>query len=161
MSYIPWNKLNNVTEHDLELLEEGGMIDEDTLPPRLIGNNSINFSSNSLLSFRLCINYNCFFFFSFFNSGKLKHSAVNELQHSMQMGMGGTPIPTLTDGMVNVMPVSSSSQLVDTSQPPPIRATASSGLMPPTSAGLSMMPPGFPVSRELFFFFFLILKQHQ
>lgn len=38
VSYIPWNKLNNVTEHDLELLEEGGMIDEDTLPPRLIGN---------------------------------------------------------------------------------------------------------------------------
>lgn len=38
VSYIPWNKLNNVSEHDLELLEEGGMIDEDTLPSRLIGN---------------------------------------------------------------------------------------------------------------------------
>lgn len=41
VSYIPWNKLNNISEHELEMLEEGGMIDEDTLPPRLKGNNSI------------------------------------------------------------------------------------------------------------------------
>lgn len=38
VSYIPWNKLINVTDQDLELLEEGGMIDEDTLPPNLKGN---------------------------------------------------------------------------------------------------------------------------
>ena len=38
VSYIPWNKLNNITENELELLEEGGMIDEDTLPLRLKGN---------------------------------------------------------------------------------------------------------------------------
>lgn len=37
VSYIPWNKLVNVTDQDLELLEEGGMIDEDTLPPNLKG----------------------------------------------------------------------------------------------------------------------------
>lgn len=37
VSYIPWNKLTNITDRDLELLEEGGMIDEDTLPPHLKG----------------------------------------------------------------------------------------------------------------------------
>lgn len=37
VSYIPWNKLNNITDQELELLEEGGMIDEDTLPPHLKG----------------------------------------------------------------------------------------------------------------------------
>lgn len=37
VSYIPWNKLINITDQDLELLEEGGMIDEDTLPPNLKG----------------------------------------------------------------------------------------------------------------------------
>lgn len=37
VSYIPWNKLLNITDQDLELLEEGGMIDEDTLPPNLKG----------------------------------------------------------------------------------------------------------------------------
>lgn len=37
VSYIPWNKLSNITDQDLELLEEGGMIDEDTLPPQLKG----------------------------------------------------------------------------------------------------------------------------
>lgn len=37
VSYIPWNKLINITDQDLELLEEGGMIDEDTLPPYLKG----------------------------------------------------------------------------------------------------------------------------
>ena len=37
VSYIPWNKLTNITDQELELLEEGGMIDEDTLPPHLKG----------------------------------------------------------------------------------------------------------------------------
>jgi hypothetical protein len=37
VSYIPWNKLHNITDQDLELLEEGGMIDEDTMPPKLKG----------------------------------------------------------------------------------------------------------------------------
>lgn len=63
------------------------------------------------------------------------------------MQMSGAPIPTLTDGMVNVMPPTpGSQQLVDTSQPPPLRATPSAGLLPPTSAQLSMMPPGFPLT---------------
>lgn len=37
VSYIPWNKLTNITDQELELLEEGGMIDEDTLPAHLKG----------------------------------------------------------------------------------------------------------------------------
>lgn len=35
-SYIPYEKLNENT--DLDLLEEGGMIDEDTVPDNLLGN---------------------------------------------------------------------------------------------------------------------------
>lgn len=68
---------------------------------------------------------------------------------SIQMPISGAPIPTLTDGIVNVMPPSSGTQqqpIIDTSQPPPIRATASTNLMPPTSAQLSMMPPGFSLT---------------
>lgn len=41
VSYIPWNKLVNITDQELELLEEGGMIDEDTLPPHLKGISSV------------------------------------------------------------------------------------------------------------------------
>lgn len=36
----------NITDQDLELLEEGGMIDEDTLPPHLKG---------VFLQFQLCV----------------------------------------------------------------------------------------------------------
>lgn len=46
VSYIPWNKLVNVTDQDLELLEEGGMIDEDTLPPNLKGKRTLYFKLN-------------------------------------------------------------------------------------------------------------------
>lgn len=37
VSYIPWSKLNDITDTELELLEEGGMIDDETLPPKLKG----------------------------------------------------------------------------------------------------------------------------
>lgn len=37
VTYIPWSKLLNISDQDLEFLEEGGMIDEDTLPPHLKG----------------------------------------------------------------------------------------------------------------------------
>ncbi|KAF7989878.1 hypothetical protein HCN44_008552 [Aphidius gifuensis] len=129
VSYIPWNKLNNVTERDLELLEEGGMIDEDTIPPKLIDKYS------SLV--------------------KLKHSSSSSATgtttttitttNDNTQSVGSTPLTTLND---TIMPVSSSSQqtLIDTSQPPPIRATASSGLMQPNNAQLSMMPPGFSMA---------------
>ncbi|XP_046471550.1 SR-related and CTD-associated factor 4 isoform X1 [Neodiprion pinetum] len=131
VSYIPWNKLNNVTDQDLELLEEGGMIDEDTLPPRL--------------------------------KGKLKHAVANAetLQHQLHLqqqtlataSVAGTPIPTLTDGIVNVMSSAENSQqqqqqqqMVDTSQPPPIRPPTSASLLAPPNSQLQLMPPGFPIT---------------
>lgn len=83
-------------------------------------------------------------------TGKLKHSSgLNDGSTGMPIQIGGAPIPTLTDGIVNVMPPVSGNQqqpMVDTSQPPPIRANQSTNLMPPNSAQLSMIPPGFPMS---------------
>ncbi|XP_011263700.1 protein SCAF8 [Camponotus floridanus] len=125
VSYIPWNKLINITDQDLELLEEGGMIDEDTLPPYL--------------------------------KGKLKHAVTNadilqqqlQLQQQALAAAAGAPIPTLTDGIVNVIQSSANSQqqqqqqLVDTSQPPPIRPPTSAALLPPPNTQLQMMPPAF------------------
>ncbi|KAL6447499.1 hypothetical protein ACFW04_000014 [Cataglyphis niger] len=125
VSYIPWNKLINITDQDLELLEEGGMIDEDTLPPYL--------------------------------KGKLKHAATSadilqqqlQLQQQALVAAAGAPIPTLTDGIVNVIQSSANSQqqqqqqLVDTSQPPPIRPPTSAALLPPPNTQLQMMPPAF------------------
>ncbi|XP_025989646.1 SR-related and CTD-associated factor 4 isoform X2 [Solenopsis invicta] len=132
VSYIPWNKLTNITDQDLELLEEGGMIDEDTLPPHL--------------------------------KGKLKHTGTSadvlqQQLHLQQQAMvaaanAGAPIPTLTDGIVNVIQSSANSQqqqqqqqpqqqLVDTSQPPPIRPPTSAALLPPPNTQLQMMPPAF------------------
>lgn len=35
VSYIPWSKLANISDHDLEFFEEGGMIDEESMPPWL------------------------------------------------------------------------------------------------------------------------------
>ncbi|XP_072743913.1 uncharacterized protein Isha [Anoplolepis gracilipes] len=127
VSYIPWNKLINITDQDLELLEEGGMIDEDTLPPYL--------------------------------KGKLKHAGTSadilqqqlQLQQQAFVAAAGAPIPTLTDGIVNVIQSSANSQqqqqqqqqLVDTSQPPPIRPPTSAALLPPPNTQLQMMPPAF------------------
>jgi len=89
----------------------------------------------------------------------------------------GAPIPTLTDGIVNVIQSSANSQqqqqqqqqLVDTSQPPPIRPPTSAALLPPPNTQLQMMPPAFTmpgVPREfiafiisLFFFLWLYLDQ--
>lgn len=48
VSYIPWVKLTNITDQELELLEEGGMIDEDTLPAHLKGMFSWDFTLHSV-----------------------------------------------------------------------------------------------------------------
>lgn len=76
VSYIPWNKLVNVTDQDLELLEEGGMIDEDTLPPNLKGKLKHSGTADVL---------------------------QQQLQLQQQALVAATGIPNLADGMVNVM----------------------------------------------------------
>ena len=73
---------------------------------------------------------------------------MQQQQQIMQMNVSGAPIPTLTDGIVNVMQPQSS-QMVDTSQPPPLRQPNSGGLLPPPNTQLPpMMPPGFPMPRK-------------
>jgi len=88
----------------------------------------------------------------------LKHTGTSAdvLQQQLQLqqqalvaaATAGTPIPTLTDGIVNVIQTSANSQqqqqqLVDTSQPPPIRPPTSAALLPPPNTQLQMMPPAF------------------
>lgn len=108
--------------------------------------------------------------FLFYGTGKLKHTGTSadvlqQQLHLQQQAMvaaanAGAPIPTLTDGMVNVIQSSANSQqqqqqqqqLVDTSQPPPIRPPTSAALLPPPNTQLQMMPPAFTmpgVPREL------------
>lgn len=96
--------------------------------------------------------------------GKLKHTSADMLQQQLQLqqqalvvaATAGAPIPTLTDGIVNVIQSSTNSQqpqqqqqLVDTSQPPPIRPPTSAALLPPPNTQLQMMPPAFTMPREL------------
>lgn len=79
---------------------------------------------------------------------------------SVPLQIQGTSIPTVTDGMVHTPPTTNSSQMVDTSQPPPIRAPPTSApsapantpLMP-TPGQLPMMPPGFTMPRKYIFKF--------
>lgn len=49
VSYIPWNKLTRDTDYDL--LEEGGMLDQETMPDWLKG----TFLSNSCINVLLQI----------------------------------------------------------------------------------------------------------
>lgn len=91
-------------------------------------------------------------------AGKLKHAGTStdilqqqlQLQQQALAAASGAPIPTLTDGIVNVIQSSAGSQqqqqqqqLVDTSQPPPIRPPTSAALLPPPNTQLQMMPPAF------------------
>lgn len=70
-----------------------------------------------------------------------------QLQQQLVAAATGAPIPTLTDGMVNVISTSANSQqqqqLVDTSQPPPIRPPTSAALLHPPNTQLQMMPGAF------------------
>lgn len=103
-------------------------------------------------------------FLFFFFTGKLKHAGTSAdmLQQQLQLqqqalvaaATAGAPIPTLTDGIVNVIQPSANSQqqqqqqMIDTSQPPPIRPPTSGALLPPPNTQLQMMPgftmPGVP-----------------
>lgn len=90
----------------------------------------------------------------------------------MAVANAGAPIPTLTDGIVNVIQSSTNSQqqpqqqqqqLVDTSQPPPIRPPTSAALLPPPNTQLQMMPPAFtmpgvPREYSVYRFFNTILS---
>lgn len=115
---------------------------------------------------------------SFIVTGKLKHAGTStdilqqqlQLQQQALVAAAGAPIPTLTDGIVNVIQSSANSQqqqqqqqLVDTSQPPPIRPPTSAALLPPPNTQLQMMPPAFTmpgVPREFTIFNIATFPEH-
>lgn len=70
----------------------------------------------------------------------------------------GSAIPTVTDGVVQQVPTSGSGML-DTSQPPPIRATQTPLLPQPNQ--LPMMPPGFAMPRNNFIKFHLTFSCYE
>ncbi|XP_014233999.1 splicing factor, arginine/serine-rich 15 [Trichogramma pretiosum] len=113
VTYIPWNKLANVSDQELELFEEGGMIDEDSMPPWL-------------------------------KSRRRHNKNDSDLTHMQSVGM-----VNMNDVMgQHSVPTSSGAPMVDTSQPPPVRAPTAPAnapappIMPPPNQ-LQMMPPGF------------------
>lgn len=116
--------------------------------------------------------------FLFCVTGKLKHAGTSadilqqqlQLQQQALVAAAGAPIPTLTDGIVNVIQSSANSQqqqqqqLVDTSQPPPIRPPTSAALLPPPNTQLQMMPPAFTmpgVPREFTTLIFIIATEYK
>lgn len=95
-----------------------------------------------------------------------------QLQQQALAAAAGAPIPTLTDGIVNVIQSSANSQqqqqqqqqLVDTSQPPPIRPPTSAALLPPPNTQLQMMPPAFTmpgVPRKFIMFIIAPFPAHK
>lgn len=93
---------------------------------------------------------------NFIFTGKLKHAINSEgvrqqlqqMQHNLPPG--GIQLP---ESVGNVMSQSNENQapqqILDTSQPPPIRPPTSAPLLPPPPPNpqLQMMPPGFPMSN--------------
>lgn len=92
VSYIPWAKLKN--DVDIELLEEGGMVDEDTMPDWL---------KNKMVE----------------SSPKKQPPVPSTETPSQEKGPGFIPLPDGTPVQSTGTPTTT----VDTSQPPPIHTS--------------------------------------